>query len=448
MTTGYVSADALSYGDPHIDTFDGYHYDLQTVGEQFLSTDGVFVVQTRHARAGQASITSAVAFSYSVATVENRGVASDGATTNPIVLINGGAVAVNNLQGNLRLRSTSDPTPTSILDVGYFQVLSSISSGVATYRAHFYINGSSEAYEITVTVRSSSFGVQYLMVQPIYPASRFGLVRGLLRNFNGNPDDDLISASGEQFSTSITFEQLYDQFAESWRLTDANSLFTYGVNQSTATFTDRSFPSDATKLEISSYPSDMQAVAQQACIDLLGASEYLYSACMLDILANDGDVSYATAYLDVLNTIGGSYGLGQAPGLTQAGIAGIASAASVVGFGLLLVIICVATGKWKPRRIFNREQPKHTASPSLAAREPGIYPMDEAVGFDEVAAEKEQLERAEQVSRMPALAQPAPIIAPANPHVLVVSSPVHEGMNHFNMAICYSLHFWFRSITW
>jgi hypothetical protein len=46
----------------------------------------------------------------------------------------------------------------------------------------------------------------------------------------------------------LSYSDLYTRFADAWRVIQADSLLDYGPGETTATFTDRNFPSDATSL--------------------------------------------------------------------------------------------------------------------------------------------------------------------------------------------------------
>ena len=55
--------------------------------------------------------------------------------------------------------------------------------------------------------------------------NRASQVQGLLGNYDGDPRNDLVHQNGQP--SSGRFEDLYPHFADSWRITQANSLFVY-----------------------------------------------------------------------------------------------------------------------------------------------------------------------------------------------------------------------------
>ena len=67
---------------------------------------------------------------------------------------------------------------------------------------------------------------------------------GLLGDGNGNPNDDLVTGFGQQLPSNASTTTLLGTFADSWRIAQDESLFTYAAEESTDTFTDTTFPSD------------------------------------------------------------------------------------------------------------------------------------------------------------------------------------------------------------
>src|SRR5699024_11444519 len=59
------------------------------------------------------------------------------------------------------------------------------------------------------------------------------LMEGLLGNSDGNPDNDLRLADGTQLPPDTSPEVLHADFADSWRITNDQSFFTYDEGEST-----------------------------------------------------------------------------------------------------------------------------------------------------------------------------------------------------------------------
>jgi hypothetical protein len=90
----------------------------------------------------------------------------------------------------------------------------------------------------------------------------------------------------------ITFEQLYRDFGESWRVTQAESLFDYGPGEDTNSFTDRSFPA----APCPPIPDSKRLAAEQACQSAGITDKDLLDACIFDV-GNTGDVRFVDSHV-------------------------------------------------------------------------------------------------------------------------------------------------------
>ena len=94
------------------------------------------------------------------------------------------------------------------------------------------------------------------------PATLPNAVQGLFGTDNGRrsdfstPDGTVLTASPTQ---PLTGAQLYGQYANGWRVTQATSLLDYLPGQTTSTFTDTQFPFDAVAL--ANLPASVVAAA-------------------------------------------------------------------------------------------------------------------------------------------------------------------------------------------
>lgn len=126
-----------------------------------------------------------------------------------------------------------------------------------------------------------------------------GHLSGLFGNDDGNPANDLTTGTGVTLPYPATTAELYGTFSNSWRITQAKSLFDYGPGQSTTTFTDLAFPSKATS--IATLPPTLAAAAESICQSAGITSEPFLDDCILD-LALAGDLSTVTSALAAQNT--------------------------------------------------------------------------------------------------------------------------------------------------
>ncbi|MGH8894918.1 MAG: hypothetical protein ACRDWY_16695, partial [Actinomycetes bacterium] len=122
----------------------------------------------------------------------------------------------------------------------------------------------------------------------VVPASTSA--QGLLGNANGDPNDDLAFRDGEVLPAGSSPSVIHGGFADSWRISDADSLFTYGANESTASFTDESFPSNV--VTMADFTEAEVAAASTVCVEAGVAPGPQFESCVFDI-ALTGDDSYA-----------------------------------------------------------------------------------------------------------------------------------------------------------
>ncbi len=233
---------AESNGDPHLTSLDGLHYDFQAAGEFVLvrSRSGDLEIQARqeqYENRPAVSVNTQLAMRVSgrrvtVApgpTKDSQPVVRIDGTPNPIapgapVALGGGASVAR------------DATPEGDVDVAWPDGSHIVIRPVGKWGVAGRVDLASE---------------------------RANQVSGLLGDFDGNPRNDLATRAGkrisytakksggwgfvdryvipEEFSKKF-FAALYDTVGDSWRISQAASLFDYGPGQSTKTFTKRGFP--------------------------------------------------------------------------------------------------------------------------------------------------------------------------------------------------------------
>ncbi|WPB73848.1 peptidoglycan DD-metalloendopeptidase family protein [Archangium violaceum] len=254
-----------SWGDPHIVTFDGLAYDFQGVGEFVVleSTAGApLLVQARQRPLGlsrQVSINTAVA----AALGADRVALYVGRTT-PLL--------VNGVETPLAEGATLNLT----------------GGGTVSLRGSRYTFTwpASTGEHMDVELASD-----HLDLHPALPASRKGEVRGLFGDFNGDRSDDVATRTGTVLS-SPTFQEFHGTFVESWRVTEAESLFDYASGESTDTFTDRTFPSQFVGTR--DLPDDQRTAARAVCTSRGITDATLLDACTLDV-ALSGNANFANS---------------------------------------------------------------------------------------------------------------------------------------------------------
>ncbi len=249
---------ASIHGDPHLFTVDGLSYDLQSVGEFTLADSdryGVHV-QARLAPSPTPDISylDRVALELGDSRVEFTGstMSVDGVTT---TLAAGHALSFGERRHILRDSNGAYDVLFDGLDGAFLS----------------WNNGSLRLY--------------------VPPAANSDLI-GLLGNADRNPSNDLRLANGTQLPANAAPATLHSDFADSWRIDDAESLFTYGAGESTATFTDVTFPHNIRTVH--DLTPDQVATASAQCQAANVPAGPAFSGCVLD-LALTADTRFATA---------------------------------------------------------------------------------------------------------------------------------------------------------
>lgn len=104
--------------------------------------------------------------------------------------------------------------------------------------------------------------------------------QGLLGDADGDPNNDLMLGDGTRLPATSSPSAIHGAFADSWRITDEESLFTYGPGESTDTFTDRTFPE--TVISIGDYSDEVLAEATAHCTDAGVPDGRPFENCLLD----------------------------------------------------------------------------------------------------------------------------------------------------------------------
>lgn len=268
-----------SSGDPHLTTFDGYQYDLQTVGEYTLcrSVRCNFEVQVRQKKYSEnVSINTAVAMNL-------HGQHISFYVTDAPENVQSGSLYINGKPYQMN-------KPYTVFRTG---------GAIKKINDHYYIVIWETGEKVSISMHRS------IDMVVTVPTNKYTLMQGLMGNNNKNKTDELKTADGRLIEPKnwnkdlppvinsrihadqnlINAEKAYNeslanQFSNSWRVVNEKSLFTYPAGYTTETFTDRNFPSSYNS--ISKLSPDQIAAARRTC-QKKGVPEAHIESCIYDL---------------------------------------------------------------------------------------------------------------------------------------------------------------------
>ncbi|MEA5542097.1 VWD domain-containing protein [Limnoraphis robusta Tam1] len=121
-------------------------------------------------------------------------------------------------------------------------------------------------------------------------------VRGIFGTYNDNPDDDILKRDGTVLTEPISVEQLYGEYADSWRVSQTESLFDYQPGEDTNTFTISNYPREKVKL------SDLDPADVQKAEELIGdriTDPIIRETAIIDLVLTDFDPEVIEAAINV-----------------------------------------------------------------------------------------------------------------------------------------------------
>lgn len=246
-------------GDPHMTTFDGSKYDMMAVGEFTLAknTDMEVQIRTQPWRDldnASAAVAAAVRLGNTRITFNLRAawperIRVNGEIIDPLLL---GRYRLERDDVEIRLVGNT------LQILGRDHLIS-----IVQYPSRQFLN-------VYVDLPDTD-NVQLL------PETR-----GLLGRVSDNPSDDFMPRNSETAIDPGNINALYDDFINSWRITDATSLFDYAPGESTDTFTDLSFPN--TRRTIDDLSPERRAFAEAVC-DAAGVTNPSaeFDNCVFDV---------------------------------------------------------------------------------------------------------------------------------------------------------------------
>ena len=250
----------LTTGDVHVTTLDGLRFDFQAVGEFVAFEDAArdIVLQLRTKAWGRwVSLTSAAA-----------------------MRVNGDVVGFY-IEPSFRLLVNGEAA-----DLEDGATLPLDQDGEILRAANRYFVTWPDGTVVVVRNDTSNFGI---FVEAA--ASWRGKLQGIGGNHDDDPSNDFVTRDGQPLPAQPSHEQMYDVFADSWRITQEESLFTYGAGESTSTFTLPDFPEK--RVTLADLDPDAVAAAEKACAGIIHPRSY--RDCVFDV-AVTGDTGFVAAH--------------------------------------------------------------------------------------------------------------------------------------------------------
>jgi hypothetical protein len=255
-----------AWGDVHIITYNQLHYDFQGEGEFILSQSRIpgdnFAIQMRlEPWSAGASVTVIRQVAIQLG---NESVTFDWTRPNT-VWVDGVAATISQAQPALSL---SGGTVTEV-STDLFKV----------------------KWDTGETMTVTNFGSYINIVDGIpgsYPPGSYGGLQGE----NEGASNDFQLPDGTVLPQPLSANTLYGEYANAWRVSQQTSLFNYPPGETTANFTDTSFPKDVVTLADLPQSAVNQAAAMAAAAGIVDPG--VAQSAELDYLAT-GDPSFIAA---------------------------------------------------------------------------------------------------------------------------------------------------------
>lgn len=216
-------------GDPHMVTFDGLRFEFQPIGEFILATDKQsYNIQVRTEQYGRTQTSVQTAVTVKMGDVKVGVFARE----SPVLRIND-APAVINCPGQL--------VPNGQLCSGRVNFDNGAWLTYDASQQKFSIYLADEVSHLDVVVRPSVTS-GYMNTEFFPGPAQQATTVGLIGSADKNRANDFVTRDGVLLTQPLSFRDMYYTFANSWRVSEAESQFTYQPGRTTYDFTNATFP--------------------------------------------------------------------------------------------------------------------------------------------------------------------------------------------------------------
>jgi hypothetical protein len=296
-----VSANGGGWGDPHITTVDGVHYDFQSAGEFTALKEDEFEIQTRQKPVPTAtvpgptdytglgvcvSIYSAVAARIGSNRISLQPNLSGEPDPNGLQLrVNGKLVTLTDSGIDLRAGGSTDPS---------LPLEGRITKAPGGAYEFTDVRGT----QLVATPAYWDAQRTWYLNLNVYQTSATQGIWGRLADDSWLPAlPDGTSLGQKPTALDARYEHLYVRFADAWRVDNATSLFDYAPGTNTETFTVRDWPGFEPRSclipgQTPAEPTDPQTAAE-ACSGITDRNQY--ADCVFDVEVT-GHKGFAESY--------------------------------------------------------------------------------------------------------------------------------------------------------
>jgi hypothetical protein len=244
-----------SCNDVHLYTLDGLKFDFQAAGEFTLLSDdsGSFVLQARQEPY------------------------SSGASVNTAVAMNVAGTRVGvYIPGTLRIDGT-------VVPVEVLQGVDLPGGGTVRRLQRAYMIAWPNGARVSVRLYRS-----HVNVGVVLPEEMRGKVKGILGNYDGDASNDLFSASRAQIEMPLTYESLYREYGDTWRISQQLSLFDYDSGKTTETYQLLDFPTR--RVQLADLDEADREKAAEVCTAAGVQGDAQFDDCVFDVALTGDDV--------------------------------------------------------------------------------------------------------------------------------------------------------------